>query len=81
MALVFREGKRAGFLWLHEWRHWTVERVGNGAEQLCFTFLNDAIGGNSLGAGVKNILLNLRDGLAEACKRHIHVRQITLVRR
>ena len=66
-------------LWLHEWRHRAIERVGNGAEQLCFTFLNDLIDSDNLGAGVKNILLYLRDGLAEPCKRSIDVREIALV--
>src|SRR4030095_15749400 len=39
--------------------HRAVERVGDGAEQLCFALLDETVGGDSLHAGVKNILFDL----------------------
>ncbi len=68
---ILMRSRRAGFLRLHKWRHWTVERIGNGAEQLCFAFLDDAVGGDGLGASVKKIFLNLRDSLAKTPERYI----------
>ena len=51
---------------LDERRHWAVEGFGDGAEEFGFGFLDDAVGGDDLGAGVDDVLFDLRDGLVEA---------------
>ena len=43
-----------------------VEGIGNGAEHFGFHFLDKAIGGDGLGAGVEEVLLDLRRGLGKA---------------
>ena len=46
-------------------RYWAIERVGDGPQQLGLHFLDDAVGGHGLGAGVQDVLLDLGHRLAE----------------
>lgn len=52
-----------GGLLLQKRRHWAIERVGYGAEQLGFHFLDDAVGRDHLRARIEHRLLNLWCGL------------------
>ena len=57
----------------HKRRHRAIQRVGNGAEQFGFAFLNHAIGADGVDAGFNQILFDDRHGLREAVERGVNL--------
>ena len=55
-----------------------IERIGDGAEQLGLGNLNDAVSGDCFGAGVEDILFDLRHSQRETPERGIQSRQIAI---
>src|ERR1041385_2890719 len=70
---VTRINLRGGGIWLHrdKRRDRAIQRVGDGTQQLRFAFLDDVVGSDRLGAGIEDILLDLRHGLVESLQRGV----------
>ncbi len=65
---------------LRKGRDRTIERIGDGAEQFRFAFLDDAISRDRLGAGVEDVLFDLRHGQAETLEGAVETGVVAVVR-
>src|SRR5215475_326538 len=63
----------------NKWRHWAIERIGDGAQHLSFQFCDDTVIRDGQRAGLEHVLLDLAHGLGKTSQAGIHVRQFALV--
>ena len=63
-----------------KWRDRAIECVGDGAKEFGFARLDSGIERDSFGAGGKDVLLYLRDGLSEAVKGGVEMGEVAFGR-
>jgi len=62
-------------------RHRAVERVGDGPQEFRLHSLDDTVGGDRLSAGIQDVLLDLRHGLAQPVQGRVQLPQLAFGRR